>query len=157
MNKKTKVNAFDVVFKELKDAGLEPQALKDGTGYVVGFAEDIYEGGIFNIFEDDSRIVFYLDFADQVPKAALSEVAEFITRANDGILIGYFEMDYKQRTVRYKTSLDFQDEELSKALVRNLLVAARDGAESYADALIQVIKGKKKAKQMIDEIEEPIE
>lgn len=154
--KKSEDYMFDVVFKELKEAGLDPQALEDGTGYTVGFAEDIYEGGVFIIFEADDRVVFYLDFVEKVPKLQLSEVAEFIMRANDGILIGNFEMDYKQRVVRYKTSLDFQDDKLSRALVRNLVVAARDGAEAYAESLIQVIKGKKKAKQMIDEIEEPI-
>lgn len=154
---RTPSNPYDVVFKVLKDAELDPRPYEGGEGYVVSFAEEIYEGGLFEIIEEDDRVLFYLEFRDQAPEERRAEVAEFITRANNGIVVGNFEMDYADGSVRYKTSLDFQDDELSPALVRNLIVAARDGAGAYGEVLAEVIKGEKSAREAIDAVEEPIE
>lgn len=48
-------------------------------------------------------------------------IAEFITRANSGMIIGNFELDYADGTLSYKTSLDVQEAQLTHALLRNLI------------------------------------
>jgi len=42
-------------------------------------------------------------------------VAEFINRANYGIIIGNFEMDFADGEIRYKTSIDVQGDKLTSA------------------------------------------
>jgi hypothetical protein len=151
-------NPFDVLFKELKDSGLEPQVFETPngqTGYIIEFGGEIYEGGIFQILEDKSHriVVFYVDFAEAAPKSRYEETVEYITRANSGIYVGNFEFNYANGSIRYQVGLDFQDDELSPALVRNLITAARDAAETYAASLIEVIKGEKTARKAIEEAE----
>jgi hypothetical protein len=109
-------NPFDVLFKELKDSGLEPQVFETPngqTGYIIEFGGEIYEGGIFQILEDKSHriVVFYVDFAEAAPKSRYEETVEYITRANSGIYVGNFEFNYANGSIRYQVGLDFQDDE----------------------------------------------
>ncbi len=48
-------------------------------------------------------------------------VAEFITRANFGIVIGNFEIDFSDGEIRYKTSIDVEGDRPSFALIKRLV------------------------------------
>ncbi|MCK6619942.1 MAG: YbjN domain-containing protein [Calditrichaceae bacterium] len=148
-------HALEIVGKVLKDFNWKPDEFKGDTssGFVVFLADSLYEGGIIHLIEDEQRLVFYLEFRERASETTRSQVAEFITRANYGILIGNFEMDYSDGSIRYKTSLDFQGDELSPALIRNIIAAARNSGETYGYALIEVMKGQKSAQNAIDDVE----
>lgn len=53
-----------------------------------------------------------------VPEDRRLALAEFLTRANYGLFIGNFEMDWQDGEVRYKTSIDVAGDRLSTALVQ---------------------------------------
>ena len=55
------------------------------------------------------------------PKRAL--FAEFLTRVNYGRIIGNFEMDFTDGEIRYKTSLDYQEINITSTLISNLIDA----------------------------------
>lgn len=71
--------------------------------------------------EELRQAVFY----SLCPAAASPErrapVAEYLTRANYGLVMGNFEMDFDDGTIRFKTSVDVPEGELTQALARNLL------------------------------------
>lgn len=71
--------------------------------------------------EAQNQFMFYSFLPDEVPEDKRLEVAEFITRANYDMLIGNFELDLDDGEVRFKTSIDVEDSELTQALVRNLV------------------------------------
>jgi len=48
-------------------------------------------------------------------------MAEFLTRANYGLVVGNFELDFTDGEIRYKTSIDVEGDCLSKALVRAIV------------------------------------
>jgi hypothetical protein len=48
-------------------------------------------------------------------------VAEFLTRANSGMVIGNFELDFADGEIRYKTSIDVEGDKLSYAIIKRLV------------------------------------
>ena len=58
---------------------------------------------------EQEQFVFYSIFPVRTPENKTHEVAEFVTRANYGMIIGNFELDYSDGEIRYKTSVDVED------------------------------------------------
>ena len=78
---------------------------------------------------------------------------EFITRANEGLRIGNFEMDLGDGEVRYKSGLDFEGATLTPELIRNVMYVAVQTLDYYLPGLMSVIYGGKPAEEAIAEIE----
>ena len=91
--------------------------------------------------EDQNQFVFYSVCPMNVPDDKLSTVAEFITRANYGMIIGNFEMDYADGEVRYKTSIDVEGDNLSNALIKQMVYANVIVMDRYLPGLMRVIFG----------------
>jgi hypothetical protein len=91
---------------------------------------------------DEEQFVFYSIFPERVSSERLADMAEFITRANDGMVIGNFEMDYADGEVRYKTSIDVEEVDLVEPLVRHLVYANVLTMERYSRGLASVISGR---------------
>jgi hypothetical protein len=67
------------------------------------------------------QFLFYSICPIAIPKPKRSKLAEFITRANYGMTIGNFELDYTDGEIRYKTSIDVEGEKLTSALIKRLV------------------------------------
>lgn len=74
-------------------------------------------------FEADRRFVFYSVCPLRAPSAKLRDVAEFLTRANYGLVLGNFEMDWCDGEVRFKTSVDVGEGPLTPTLVAQMAYA----------------------------------
>ncbi|MGB1288593.1 MAG: YbjN domain-containing protein, partial [Aggregatilineales bacterium] len=70
------------------------------------------QNGSFDCFayarEDQSQFVFYAVCGIKAPEMRRLSVAEFIGRANYGMIIGNFEMDFGNGEVRYKCAVDIE-------------------------------------------------
>lgn len=102
---------------------------------------------------DVQQFLFYATATIKVPEEARPGVAEFITRANYGMRIGNFELDYADGEVRYKSSLDFEDEPLSDRLIRNTIYPAVQTLDSYLPGLMKVAFGSLTPFEAIQEVE----
>lgn len=91
--------------------------------------------------EEQGQVIFYTICPVTTPEKRRSAVAEFVTRANYGLIIGNFEMDLDDGEVRFKTSLDAEDAELSRVLIRHLVYANITTIDRYLPGLIAVIAG----------------
>ncbi|MFP4414883.1 MAG: hypothetical protein ACLFVV_26025, partial [Coleofasciculus sp.] len=65
--------------------------------------------------EDEEQFVFYSICPIKVPKTKRRILGEFIARANYGMMIGNFELDFTDGEIRYKTSIDVEGDRLSFA------------------------------------------
>ncbi|MEZ4466668.1 MAG: YbjN domain-containing protein [bacterium] len=74
-----------------------------------------------------------------VPEARLPQAAEFICRANHGMFIGNFELDFSDGEVRYKTSVDLEGAEFTSTVFRNLLHANLSTADRYHPGLMRLL------------------
>lgn len=103
--------------------------------------------------EEQEQFVYYSVCPVNVPKERLAVVAEFVTRANYGMIIGNFELDYSDGEVRYKTSIDVEGDDLSAALVRQLVYANVIVMDRYLPGLMAVIYGEANPTAEIEKIE----
>jgi hypothetical protein len=71
--------------------------------------------------EEMDQFAFYSIAPVNTPEDRRAAMAEFLARINYGLVIGNFEMDYRDGEVRYKTSIDVEGDRLTPALVRNLV------------------------------------
>src|SRR5262249_47600370 len=89
-----------------------------------------------------------------VPEEKRVEIAEFITRANYGLVIGNFEMDYNDGEVRYKTSVDVEGGELTPKMIENLMRANLMTMDRYFAGVMGVLYGDRDPAEAIAEMEE---
>lgn len=89
--------------------------------------------------EDDQQFVFYSITPIQTPPAKKAAAAEYITRANFSLILGNFEMDWDSGEVRYKTSIDVEDDRLSYELWRPVVYANLFVTERYLPGLLAVV------------------
>jgi len=104
--------------------------------------------------EEQKIFYFYSYFPVNVPEEKRSVIAELITRANYGMRVGNFELDYEDGEVRFKTSLDVENVELSHDLVSNHVYANVWTMDRYLLALFGVIYGNISPKDAVEQIEE---
>jgi hypothetical protein len=105
------------------------------------------------INEAQKIFYFYSYFPVNVPQEKQVVVAELITRANYGMRVGNFEMDYEDGEVRFKTSVDVENHELTQALVSNHVYANVWTMDRYLPALIAVIYGTISALEALEKVE----
>ncbi len=74
-------------------------------------------------------------------------IAEFITRANYGLVIGNFELDFSDGELRYKTAIDVEDDNLSFALIKQMVYANVIIMDKYLPGIMAVIEGKVEVKK----------
>jgi hypothetical protein len=101
--------------------------------------------------EDADQFLFLSIFPEKVPEDKLLSVAEYLTRANFGLNIGNFEMDFEDGEVRYKTSIDVTEESLTFGLIDPLVKASFVSMDDYLPGLKAVIAGEKTPKKAIEE------
>ncbi len=91
--------------------------------------------------DDQDQMVFYTILPTAVPEDKRAVVSEFITRANYAMVIGNFEMDYRDGEVRYKTSADVEGTEIPATFLKNLIYANVIMMDRYLPGIMMVIYG----------------
>lgn len=89
--------------------------------------------------EPQQQLVFYSVFPVNAAPDQRPLMAEFITRANYGMVIGNFEMDYDDGEIRYKTSVDVEGSLVTLPLIRQLVYANISITDHYFPALMRVM------------------
>jgi hypothetical protein len=122
--------------------------------FTTGFKGD---NGQFNCFaqlrEDEGQFLFYSVAPVNVPEDKRLWVGEFLTRANYGLYIGNFEMDFGDGELRFKTSIDVEGDRLTAALVGNMVYTNVLMMDRYLPGIMRVIYGNASPSEAINEIE----
>jgi hypothetical protein len=146
--------AFQTLTQFLHDDGWYPQPLENKTVYRVYFSGNNGELRCYaQIRTDLEQFLFYVIAPVKAPNEVKAQVAEYITRANYGLRIGNFEMDYSDGEIRYKSSLDFEGETLTPQLIKNIMYPAVHTVDFYLPGLLGVMYGNKTPTEAIREIE----
>lgn len=102
---------------------------------------------------EQEQFVFYSIYPVRAPTVMLPAVAEFITRANYGMIIGNFELDYADGEIRYKTSVDLEGIRAIKTLVHHIIYANVLTMDKYFPGLMRVLYGGIQPAAAIEEVE----
>lgn len=103
--------------------------------------------------EDKAQIFFYSICPMAAPEDKRGAVAEFITRANYGMPIGNFEMDYGDGEIRFKTSVDVEGVEINTTLLYNLVYANIWAMDQYLPGILAVLYGNLTPVESIEQVE----
>ena len=104
--------------------------------------------------EQQRQFALYSKLGFKVPPDTRSAVAEFLTLANYGMIIGNFEMDMSDGEVKFKTSIDVSGGELTHGMLDALFGFNLAMFDKYLDALTAVALAAKGPQRAIAEVEE---
>lgn len=107
---------------------------------------------VIDIKEKLYIVYFILDVT--VPENQRKEVAEYLTRANYGVICGNFEMDMRDGEVRYKYTVDNDSCVPSDQLFEKSLAISEIMLLRYGDNLLKVMVGMLNAEEAIKLVEE---
>ena len=113
-----------------------------GSWTCLAFAYDVHE-----------RLVFASLVPIEVPEEKRPEVAEYLIRANFGMEIGSFDMDFSDGAVQFRTSIDIEGGELSPKMIQNLAYLNVTVTDQYLPGLVMVVEGDATPVEAIEKVE----
>jgi hypothetical protein len=148
------LRALATVHDFLEVDGWNPQFIEDQEAYRISFQSENGQGLAYaQVLTDLEQFLFYVMMPFKVPEESRNTIAEFITRANYGLRVGNFEMDYKDGEVRYKTCIDFEGEILTTGYIKNAVYPALKTMEKYVPGFLSVIYGGKTPEEALAVLE----
>ena len=106
-----------------------------------------------DVEESKDWLIFYSYLPVNVPADKMQAMAELLSRANRGMRIGNFELDFEDGEIRYKTSIDIEGGELTSKMIHNLLQANLSTMDRYFPGIMELIYSEKTPKELIQKIE----
>jgi len=103
--------------------------------------------------ENQQQFIFYSLCPIAIPEDKRSTIAEFLTRANYGMTIGNFELDFNDGEIRYKTSIDVEGDRLTSALIKNLVYTNVMMMDTYLPGIQAVLEGTASPEAAIQQVE----
>ena len=91
--------------------------------------------------EEARQFIFYSILDTFVPEESRQKMAEFMARANYDLLIGNFEMDFRDGEMRFKTSIDVEDteENFTSQIIRQMVYANVVTTDRYFPGIMKVM------------------
>jgi hypothetical protein len=107
-----------------------------------------------DVQEDLCTVIVYVLCPSRVPEGnKRRQMAEFLTRANYGLMIGNFEMDFRDGEVRYKGALEYADGDLTTMMIEKLIQKCAYTMAHYFTGLMKIIYADMDPATAIEEIE----
>jgi hypothetical protein len=94
-----------------------------------------------HVIEDKDLVLLYSICPMRAPEGRRHEVSQFLTRANYGLAVGNFELDFEDGEIRYKTVLQLPGDDLDAEALRRLVRANGIAMETYLPGIGSVIAG----------------
>lgn len=129
--------------------------VEEGRAFKVAVDLDNSNYNCYVIINEEKRnFKFYSISPVKVPENKYTEMAEFFTRANYGMNLGNFEMDFRDGEIRYKTSIYLADNELDFPIIKRMVYANLSTMDDYFPGMIKVIYAEASPEDAICEVEE---
>lgn len=101
----------------------------------------------------ETSYTVYTILNSNAEKDNIAFVAEYLHRANYGLINGNFELDYEDGEIRYKTFVNFADTTISEKIVKESILLPIFMFDKYGKNLLKIMTGSDNPKQLIEEIE----
>jgi len=103
--------------------------------------------------EEQEQLIFYSISPVKVPENKRLVMAEFLSRANFGLSIGNFELNFADGEIRYKTSIAAKGNGVNSALIGQLIFANLLTMDEYLPGIMSIIYTELSAVEVIAQIE----
>ena len=146
---------FDTMVAFFKEEGWSATQIEGNTVLQLPISSEEGEWLCFaQAREQEEQFAFYSRAPLTAPETRRAAVAEFLTRANYGLVLGNFEMDWSDGEIRFKTSIDVEGDRLTPALLRPLVYANVQTMGKYLPGIEAVALGRQSPREAIAQIEE---
>ncbi|WP_044302474.1 YbjN domain-containing protein [Rhodopirellula sallentina] len=98
---------------------------------------------------DESMLQVFTHPANKIPESHRQLIAEAITRANYGLKLGNFEMDFEDGELRYQTALPLGDSFPEDDVIDHILYVGGAMIDRYVPAFLSIIYGNEDVKLAI--------
>jgi hypothetical protein len=148
------LQAFDLLSSFLDEDEWFPRRIDGKYAYSMSYSGKNGDLRCYAIIRVDlEEFLFYAVAPVKIQDDVRLAVSEYITRANYGLRIGNFELDYSDGEIRYKSSLDFEGQILTQQLIRNAIYPAVHTMDRYLPGLLRVSYGGATPYEAIEEVE----
>lgn len=105
--------------------------------------------------KDDEYVVYAISplGADEDDKEVMASMAEFVCRANYGLVNGNFELDMRDGEVRFKCFVDCEGITPTSEMVRNSIHCPAAMFKRYGTGIVDIIFGKSSAQEAVEQCE----
>jgi hypothetical protein len=98
---------------------------------------------------DEAMLQVFTYPANKIPEEHRQSIAEAITRANYGLKLGNFEMDFEDGELRYQTALPLGDTFPDDEIIDHVLYVGGAMVDRYLPAFLSIIYGNEDVKLAI--------
>jgi hypothetical protein len=146
---------FDAVVEYLEDEDWKFNIIKEDAALMFSFRGKSGSWQCLgSVEEEKSWLSFYSILPSNAAEEKRETIAEFLTRANYGLVIGNFELDFNDGEIRYKTSIDVEGGELTPQMIENLLHANLMTMDRYFPGVMAVLYADADPAEAVRKIEE---
>ena len=108
---------------------------------------------LVKVREEQEQLIFYSISPVKVAENKRLVMAEFLSRANFGLSIGNFELNFADGQIRYKTSIAAKGNGVNSALIGQLIFANLLTMDEYLPGIMSIIYTELSAVEVIAQIE----
>lgn len=147
---------LDVLIKFFEEDGWSFELWRDEAEIRLSYASKTqgHWDCLAQAHEEAQQLLFFSEYPFRVPEEKLLLVAEYITRANNELVIGNFILDFEIGVVRFKTSLDVNGLSLNTNIVKQLVYANVLMMEQYISGIKAILERALTPLEAIVEVEE---
>ena len=147
------LRAVEVVraFLDTMEMNPEEKKIDEGLAFMIDLEDAPTNQAVVQVHVEAERMVLHFIFDGYVEPEKRVSVAEFITRANWGLIEGNFELNFTNGALRYKVGLDFTGNELTELWMRNCMIDGMNTIELFGESLQKVISGELKPDEAYQE------
>lgn len=143
MEQASLASVYDTIVASLLEERVSFHEEREQHRVLIDYASPAGAWSTYAVAFDQSRqVAVYGVLPFAVDAEQRPAIVELITRLNFGQIVGNFEIDLDDGEVRFKTSLDFEDAELTTPLLRQLVRANIAMMEHHLQAFVAVAVGK---------------
>ena len=129
--------------------------VKDNTALQLNFQGKNGQWACYSsTHETRQEFVFYSLCPVNVPEEKKIAMAEFLTRANYGLPLGNFEMDFDSGEIHYKTGIDVEGDRLSIPLVQQVVYSNVMMMDLYLPGIMAILYSQISPSEAIAQIED---
>ncbi len=133
---------MEVVLRFFQDEQWETQRVEGKPVLRAGFRGEHGTWVCYiRVDEAQKSVLFHSLLGMNIPPQYRVAVMEYITRANYGLAMGNFEMDLDRGAVRFRTSVEAADGELSVDMLRGMAYANVHTIDRYLSGFMAVVHG----------------
>jgi len=145
---------YDAVVDYLIEDGWQFNVAQEEVAVQFGFRGSSTIWQCLCLVDEENQLVRMYSIAPVVvPQELRPAVAEYITRANYGLPLGNFELDYNDGEVRFKTSIDVEGGQFTSTMIANLFNSNLLMMDRYLPGLFRVVYAGVSPADAVSEIE----